>query len=286
MGERLSGDGRPGRRLVPPGAVSGAPGPADAAALETALAAVLRTGDTGPWAEQRAVAAFRDARDAGAHRARTRRRDDWRPAAERRARRSLKMTFGAVFASLALGGVAVAAIGSAGSSAGGTGAGARTGRPSAVAPGRPGGAPTVAPSDGSRPTDRPPSAKDTEAHCRAYEQVQGRGKALDATAWQRLVTAAGGEDKVAAYCSEQLKRATATPSGTAGKGRTGNSGKSGEGSGHTGSGATGRTGGSGKGTDSGKTGTSGTGTSGGTSAGTGDSGGNGRTGGGKSGGKH
>ncbi|MGJ5754522.1 hypothetical protein [Streptomyces puniciscabiei] len=281
MGERLSGDGRPGRRRAQPGAVSDAPDTADATTLETELAAVLRTGDADPRAEQRAVAAFRDARAAGAHQARTRRRDDWRPAAERRARRPLKMTFGAVFASLALGGVAVAAIGSAGSS-GGTGAGPRTGHPSAVAPARPGGAP--APSDGSRSADRPPSTKDTEAHCRAYEQIQGRGKALDATAWQRLVTAAGGKDEVAAYCSEQLKRATATASKTAGKGNTGNSGntgKSGEGAGHTRSGTTGRTGGSGNGTTSGRTGTSG-----GTSAGGGDSGGNGRAGGGKSGGKH
>ncbi|MEV6055282.1 hypothetical protein [Streptomyces sp. NPDC052107] len=266
MGERLSGDGVKGRRRVRPGAVSGAPGTAEAAALETALAAVLRTGELDPRAEQRAVAAFRDARATAVHRARTRRRDDWRPAAERRARRPLKMTFGAVFASLALGGVAVAAIGSAGSSTGGTNAGPRTAHPSALAPERPGGAASSAPSDGNRPADRPPSAKDTEAHCRAYEQVESRGKALDATAWRRLVTAAGGKDKVAAYCSEQLRRATATP------GKPADTAKSGENAGDNGT--------------RGRTGTSGTTASGGNSGGTDNTAGNGQAGDGRSGGKH
>lgn len=265
MGERLSGDGVQGRRRVRPGAVSGAPGAAEAA-LETALAAVLRTGELDPRAERHAVAAFRDARAAGAHRARTRRRDDWRPAAERRARRPLKMTFGAVFASLALGGVAVAAIGSAGSSTGGTGAGPHIGHPSAVASKQPGGTAPSAPSDGNRRADRPASAKDTEAHCRAYEQVQSRGKVLDATAWQRLVTAAGGKDRVAAYCSEQLTRATAAPSRPADPGKSGG----------TGQGDTGTSG----------NGTSGNGTSGNNSGGTDNTAGNGQAGDGRSGGKH
>ncbi|MGW2644170.1 hypothetical protein ACWC2T_04450 [Streptomyces sp. NPDC001393] len=264
MGERLSGDGRPGRRRVQSGAVSSAPDTADAAALETALAAVLRPGALDPGAEQRALAAFRDARATGAHHARTRRRDDWRPAAERRARRSLKMTFGAVFASLALGGVAVAAIGSVGPSTHRTGAEARGGRPSAVAPARPGGADPSAPSGGSRRSGPPAHAQDIEAHCRAYEQVQGRGRALEARAWQRLLTAAGGEDKVAAYCAEQLTRASAEPSPSAGKGKHGESAK-----------------------DAGKDTTGGTGTSGhGTSGGTDGSDGKSRAGGGKSGGKH
>ncbi|GGN56318.1 hypothetical protein GCM10011579_017220 [Streptomyces albiflavescens] len=213
MGERLSGDGALGRRRVHPGGtVSGPRDVRDDAALESALAAVIRGGDLDPEAEQRAVAAFRTAHAAGAHRARTRRRDDWRPAAERRAGRSVKMTFGVVFASLTLGGVAVAAIGSAGSSTDGAGDGRGTAHPSAVAPDRPGDAASSASDGGPGATDGPATAKDTEAHCRAYEQVRDRGKALDATAWQRLVAAAGGKDKVAAYCSEQLARATATPS--------------------------------------------------------------------------
>ncbi|MGW7523348.1 hypothetical protein [Streptomyces sp. NPDC054783] len=281
MGERLSGDGGPGRRRVQAGTVSGASDAADVAALETVLAAVLRTGDLDPRAEQRAVAAFRDAGAAGARRARTRRRDDWRPTAERRAGRTVKMTFGAVFASVALGGVAVAAIGSAGSSTGGTGAGPRTGHPSAVAPARPGGTAPSAPSAGSRPTDGPPSAKDTQAHCRAYEQVRSRGKALDATAWQRLVTAAGGKDKVAAYCSEQLTRATATPSG-----RTG-TGKPGESAGAAGHGTSGGTGTSGNGTSgTGASGSNSGGTGDSAGSGTGDSAGKGQSGGGRTGGKH
>ncbi|MGW1804775.1 hypothetical protein [Streptomyces sp. NPDC002078] len=267
MGERLSGDGVQGRRRVRPGAVSGAPGAAETAALETVLATVLRAGDLDPRAEQRAVAAFRDAHATGAHRARSRRRDDWRPAAERRLRRPVKMTFGVVFASLTLGGVAVAAIGSAGSSSGGTGSGPHA-HPSAVAPQRPGGTASSASSAGSWPGDRPPSAKDTEAHCRAYEQLRGRGKALDSRTWQRLVAAAGGKDEVAAYCSEQLARATAEPGKPAG---TGKSGKS--------------AGGTGKGT-TGKAGTSANGTSGNSSGGTGDSAGKGRAGSGRSGGKH
>ncbi|MFE0172658.1 hypothetical protein ACFWZ2_10105 [Streptomyces sp. NPDC059002] len=51
--------------------------------LDALLASAVRAGaDTGVDAEaqRRAVAAFRAARDEGAHRARTRRRDDWRPA--------------------------------------------------------------------------------------------------------------------------------------------------------------------------------------------------------------
>ncbi|MEU9245429.1 hypothetical protein [Streptomyces sp. NPDC048385] len=225
MGERLSGDGPRGRRRVRPGGTLPDPRAAgdDAALdapLETALAAAVRAGDPAPQGEQQAMAAFRAARASGAPRARTRRRDDWRPAAERRARRPAKLTFGVVFASLALGGVAVAAIGSVGSST--EGAGSDSGRgttiPSAAASKRPGGAAPSPSQGGARPTDRPATAKDTEAHCRAYEQVKADGKALGATAWQRLVAAAGGADKVAAYCSGQLAGTTARPSHPTGSG--------------------------------------------------------------------
>ncbi|WP_254648499.1 hypothetical protein [Streptomyces sp. GbtcB6] len=222
MGERLGGDGVRGRRRVQPGGALSDPRDAgDDAALETALAAAVRAGDLALQGEQQAVAAFRAARAAGVHRTRTRRRDDWRPAAERRARRPAKLTFGVVFASLALGGVAVAAIGSVGSSAEGAGHGRGTTNPSAAASNRPGDAASSPSSGNPRPTDRPATAQDTEAHCRAYAQVQGRGKALGATAWQRLIAAAGGADKVAAYCSEQLKPATAKPSHSTGGGKSG-----------------------------------------------------------------
>ncbi|MER5471052.1 hypothetical protein [Streptomyces sp. NPDC002685] len=206
----------------------------DAATLETELGAVLREGHLDPEAEQRALTAFRAAHEESAHRARTRRRDDWRLPAERRAGRPVKITLGVVFASLTLGGVAVAAIGSVGSSTDGDGAARETAHPSAVAPDQPGGEAPSASSGVPGPTDRSATAQDTEAHCRAYEQVKDRGTALDGTAWQRLVTAAGGMDKVAAYCSEQLARATAAPSRPAGNGKAGSAGDSGNGAGGTG----------------------------------------------------
>ncbi|QIY97241.1 hypothetical protein HEP87_28690 [Streptomyces sp. S1D4-11] len=248
MGERLGGDGVPGRRRVHPGGAASDPWEVrDAATLETELGAVLRQGHLDPEAEQRALTAFRAAHDAGTHRARTRRRDDWRLPAERRAGRPVKMTLGVVFASLTLGGVAVAAIGSVGSSTDGDGAGRGTAHPSAVAPDQPGGGASPAPSGVPGPTDGPATAQDTEAHCRAYEQVKDRGKALDARAWQRLVTAAGGKDKVAAYCSEQLARATAAPSRTAGNGKAGSAGASGNGTSGNNSGGTGNAAGNGQG---------------------------------------
>lgn len=223
MGEQQNGGGTTGRRRVhPDGTGSGhAPGRAsghasgsnvtlDDAALEALLsAAVLRGHRADLDAEQRAVAAFRAARAAGAHRARTRRRDDWRPREPRRLALSVKTTLSLFLASLTLGGVAVAAIGSSGSSdaSGGDKAGPTS---STSTPDRPSAEPSAASSGagtGTGKPGRPSTAQDTEAKCRAYGQVEGRGQALDSTAWQRLVTAAGGEDKVAAYCAEQLARA-------------------------------------------------------------------------------
>ncbi|MFF0220756.1 hypothetical protein [Streptomyces sp. NPDC004629] len=230
MGERHSDDGPPGRRRAHPvGAVPG-PRPADQdAALEARFGTALRPEGAGldPEAERRAVAAFRAARDTGAHRARTRRRDDWRPGAPRRARFSVKATLSVFLASVALGGLAVAAIASAGSPAPHGEPGPGTPHPTTETHERPASRPapsarrpvtspgatrpapaSPAPADpaatgpaAARP-DRP--ATDTLAHCRAYEQVKDRGKALDATAWQRLVAAAGGADKVAAYCAARL----------------------------------------------------------------------------------
>lgn len=280
MGERLSGGGVPGRRYAQPGrAASGPWGTCDADALESVLAAAIRQGDPDPQAEQQAVAAFRTAHAAGPHRARTRRRDDWRPPGKQRARRPLKMTFGVAFASLTLGGVAVAAVGYVGSSSNGSGGGRETVHPSALAPGRPGDTAPSTPAGGPRPTDRPASDQDTEAHCRAYEQVQGQGKALDAKVWQQLVAAVGGKAGVADYCSEQLRRATATPN------RSADTGKSGKNSAGSGNDATGRTGNSSDKGTSGSSRTSGNGTSGTSTGGTGKTGGAGRTS-GQGGGKH
>ncbi|SBT91962.1 hypothetical protein GA0115233_103771, partial [Streptomyces sp. DI166] len=59
MGEQLSDGGAVGRRSAHPG------GPD----LETLLAAAMRSDTLDAEGERRAVAAFREARDAGAHRA-------------------------------------------------------------------------------------------------------------------------------------------------------------------------------------------------------------------------
>ncbi|MFG3716828.1 hypothetical protein ACGF8D_03325 [Streptomyces massasporeus] len=208
MGDRLSRGGTTGRRRGHPGGAGVGPwGPRDDTALHTALAAALLADDPGPEGEHRAVAAFRTARDAGAHGARTRHRDDWRQPATRRTGRPVKTTVAAVFTSIALGGVAVAAIGSVGPSANGTGG--RT--PSSPVPARPGGTATQTPSGGPGRGDGPSSVPDVAAQCRAYERVEGRGAALDASAWQRLVAAAGGADEVDAYCAERPARSTAAP---------------------------------------------------------------------------
>ncbi|MFF7792130.1 hypothetical protein [Streptomyces sp. NPDC007991] len=240
MGEQQNGGGFPGRRRVHPGGsaydhraardadgrLPGHRGSAgldhpglaarhvlDEAELEALLVAALVRDGIDAEAEQRAVAAFVAARDAGAYGARTRRRDDWRPRERRYPGRSLKATLSVLLASLTLGGVAFAAIGSAGSTDGAD----ERGRPPAStrAPGAPDeSAGTPSGSASARP-DGPAASRDTEAHCRAYEEVDGRGEALGATAWKRLVQAAGGERNVTAFCAEQLARAEAKPGSTA-----------------------------------------------------------------------
>ncbi|WP_369273014.1 hypothetical protein AB5J55_26405 [Streptomyces sp. R11] len=217
MGERQSHGGEPGRRHAHPedGSAGCASGPSvalDDAELEALLsAAVLRGHPVDTEGEQRAVAAFRAARAAGAHQARTRRRDDWRPREPRRLPLSVKTTLSLFLASLTLGGVAVAAIGSSGPSeatgedrARPTSSAGSPDRPTAVHPSAASGAASARPG-------HPTTAQDTEAKCRAYAQVEDRGNAMDSTAWQRLVAAAGGADKVAAYCAEQLDRTGSGP---------------------------------------------------------------------------
>ncbi|MFF4348166.1 hypothetical protein [Streptomyces sp. NPDC001530] len=221
MGERHSDGGPSDRRVAHPASPASeghalearapeATAP-DVTAIEVLLAAVMRGHGTNAEAEARAVAAFRAARDSGVHAARTRRRDDWRPREQRRVGRSLKATLAVLLASLTLGGVAVAAIGSSSDDDGDDQGGSRT-QPSSSAPDQSASEATEPGSGSSAPSAsaqagasaHPSQAQDTEARCRAYEEVKGRGQALNSTAWQRLVTAAGGEDKVAAYCAEQL----------------------------------------------------------------------------------
>ncbi|GEC10092.1 hypothetical protein SSP24_77470 [Streptomyces spinoverrucosus] len=215
MGDRHSDGGTPGRRHVHPGvAVSGMEG----AALEALLAALPEAGADSEG-EQRAVAAFRAARDAGAHQARTRRRDDWRPREQRQAWRSVRASVSLSLASIALSGVAVAAMSVVQSSDDDHGD-RRPARPSVDASdwAGPGASPAASrtPSISAAPT-QPAPAQDTGAHCRAYEKVQGRGKELDATVWQQLVEAAGGERNVAAYCAEQLAQTAGDTQGKAQK---------------------------------------------------------------------
>ncbi|MEU6806512.1 hypothetical protein [Streptomyces neyagawaensis] len=179
----------------------------DASFVDLLLAVAVRgRAEVDSAGEARAVAAFRAAREQGARTARTRRRDDWRPNPRRRVQLSVRTTLAVLLSSLTLGGVAFAAIGSATrDAAAGPGRGEGDGRTgtSHSAPAAPG--PSGTPGAGSSPGDRPASARDTEAHCRAYEQkAEGRGRALDATAWRRLADAAGGTEKVAAYCAARL----------------------------------------------------------------------------------
>ncbi|WP_327184743.1 hypothetical protein [Streptomyces sp. NBC_01334] len=251
MGERLNdGAGHSRRRAHPvdaaaddeatadaPGAAApGAAAPALEALLVRALSSqALRAHDAqglrGPGdGERRAVAAFRAARDAGAHKARTRRRDDWRPRVRRHTARSLRATLSVLVAGLTLGGVAFAAVGS---SPHGVAGGAGRPEPAATLPGASGARSADTVSVSPRPPaaterDRPVSAEDTDAHCRAYEKVLGRGKATDSTAWQRLVTAAGGAENVVAYC-EAAAAAADSGSGSAGGGpKTGKAPKAGK----------------------------------------------------------
>ncbi|MGW2384482.1 hypothetical protein [Streptomyces sp. NPDC001658] len=306
MGERQKGDGVRGRRRVHPGHPGGAAEPAvfgpqgtgrpdtgsvGVHTVEALLGAALLVEQVDSEAEQRAVAAFRAARDAGPHRAaRTRRRDDWRPR-ERRASRSLRTTLSVVLASLTLGGVAFAAIGTSQPAAGGTDYDRGRPHPSTSGSDRSDGSPVPGSGATAVPSDRPVTAKDLLAHCRAYEKVAGDGTALDATAWRRLVTAAGGGAKVTAYCAERLKDAAAAEKGAGrpdspGK-EPGTNGGTGDGQnkrssgGGQSSGSSDRTGQTGQSDQTGQgdqTGTTGTTGEGGTTGRTGTTGGSGESG--------
>jgi hypothetical protein len=229
MGDRQSdGGARAGRRAHPGGTLPDSGAGPTGRVTESLIADAVRPHALDTDAEQRALAAFRAARDAGmyaaVHGSRTRRRDDWRPREHRRARRSLRVTFTLSLAGLTLGGVAFAAIDSVGGSPdGGHAGGQRTQAPAAPAAG------TSRTPGPSAPHERPDTAKDTEAHCRAYaKKLDGHGKAFDSTAWQRLIAAAGGEKNVTAYCAEQLEeKPGAAPSASepGNNGRTAEPGK-------------------------------------------------------------
>ncbi|WP_406393926.1 hypothetical protein [Streptomyces sp. NBC_00887] len=189
--------------------------------LEALLDAAGRPGAIGPAAEEMALRAFRTARENGVHTAPLRwrrRRDDWRPADERRRPRSLKVLLAGVVTAVALGGVAVAAgvvpspFGGdtepepghsaptppgAGEEPAGDGSGGR-------APQRPA---IPSPSASHQPSrERPGSARDIAAHCRVYlAAVEGRGKAPEDAATTRLEEAAGSRKAVPGYCARLLE---------------------------------------------------------------------------------
>ncbi|MFI8837048.1 hypothetical protein ACIGPN_39665 [Streptomyces afghaniensis] len=174
----------------------------------------LRQQPANDRAEQAVLTAFRSARTANDKAGRTRRRDDWRPRTQKQ-RRWARGGALALAVSTLLGGIAVASIGvvhgtqhHAPDSAPAV---ADFGRPQ---PSRADRAPPRPPGPRRHPKPPPPShpgtAKDIEAHCHAYERIKGRGHSLNATAWQRLVRAAGGEQQVAGYCAQLIGSADDT----------------------------------------------------------------------------
>ncbi|WP_395572158.1 hypothetical protein [Streptomyces sp. BK79] len=221
------GEGDGGPAVTRP-ALHGTPG------TERLLAAALRDERVDAEGERRAVAAYLAARDAApARAARARRRDDWRPRERRSAGRPLRTALSVLLASLTLGGVTYAAIGGGGAAP--DSARPDRARPSATADGTTDGTAdgtadgiAVRPLPTPRPAStslgvpaRPDGAADADrdtvaARCRAYERLVGRGRVVDATAWQRLVADAGGEEKVAAHCAGQRRTGPAGPSGAAG----------------------------------------------------------------------
>ncbi|MEU9009985.1 hypothetical protein AB0D12_09385 [Streptomyces sp. NPDC048479] len=187
--------------------------------LDALLGAARRRGEFDPAGEERALRAFRPARDEGGVRAapvRWRRsRDDWRPGGQRHWAQALKALAAGVAAAAALGGVAVAAgEGAIPSPFGGVvqpepvrtaptepgveegGAGGARGEGAPQGPVRP----TQSSADDA-PPGRPGTARDTAAHCRQYLAAVSRpGKTPRGKPMAELEAAAGGPDAVRAYC--------------------------------------------------------------------------------------
>jgi len=205
--------------------------PADdkrAAALAGLLAAAAAPAALDPDREEAAVAAFRAARDAGVLTAGVRQRhrrraDDWRPGARglRHAARSAKTVTGALFATLALGGVAVAAAVGALPTSFGSGAHGpdplQSGGSSARAGSKdPGSSASPAP-DQERPaggasrgvaTPTPstsPGSTDYKALCTAYAAADWRRSGMNRQSYRDLEKAAGGgRHRVRQYCAGLL----------------------------------------------------------------------------------
>ncbi|MET7804843.1 hypothetical protein [Micromonospora chersina] len=186
---------------------AGAPAEPGGDPLAHLLAAAAASADPGELAgEERALAAFRAARAAPAP----------APAVAPRPRHRFRL--GAALAGLAAtatAGVAFAAVSldrgpeptPPPSTSGSTGAGSTgPGTPTDSGPGSAGptgGVPSTAPTPGaSGGPGRPPSAGQLAGLCRGYlaKSDAQRARALETSAYADLVTAAGGADRVEAYC--------------------------------------------------------------------------------------
>ncbi|MFG2555617.1 RNA polymerase sigma factor [Streptomyces sp. NPDC048581] len=195
----------------------------------------LRQQPVDDHAEQSALAAFRSARTAVDGALRTRRRDDWRP--RPRTQRWARGGALTLVTSTLLGGIAFASIGVMDSGqhhAPQAGTSDSTRRPPAPTPGEQDSPSTGSGTPPTASTPLPGTAKDVQAHCRVYEKVKDRGHALNATAWQRLVRAAGGEQQVASYCAQltgAAQEATPAPTKTNKAEKPGKTGENGKGQG-------------------------------------------------------
>ena len=213
--------------------------------LDELLAAAARPAPVAPDAADNALAAFRAARDEGALDLPSRPADDWRPAEPRKRIRWVKAGVGTLFAGVMLGGVAMAA-GAIPAPFGESPPPSPTPHPAPSAvPSAPAqhsataaptaGAPAGMPSPEAE-EDRPPTAQDERAHCRAYKAAegngnageqngQGNGDAMDSAVRRRLEAAAGGPDAVEAYCARLLASEPPKPSQTGHASKPGNGAK-------------------------------------------------------------
>ncbi|MGY3678455.1 hypothetical protein [Streptomyces sp. TE33382] len=212
------------------------PGPDEAGA------AARSAGAAGRDAEQRALAAFREARGQWPDRKvppwRRRGRDDWRPVD----RRPVDRRRGGLPVRAAIGGFAVAVTLGGAALAAGSGALPMPfgdGGPGGRAPARPAhsaSAPASADPQFPRPSTPPPRTGGTgpeptgstdsgrraggpartpgdTALCQVYVRSRDNGRAGDPTALERLEQAAGGASQVAGYCEALLRRANEGESG-------------------------------------------------------------------------
>lgn len=209
------------------------------AGIEALLAGALIEEGVDAGSEQRAVAAFREAREAGAHRTRTRRRDDWRPREPGLGRFSVRLTLSVLVAGLGLGGVAVAGMGATGTATDGSRQGGTRSPVPAVTStpsdgpsegliGEPSAArsPAAGPDAGSLPAvpEHALRSEDAAARCRASEKVGGRGEEPEQADRKRLSAAAGGVAGGAANVEAQCAGRSRPASGGARPGGTGEPG--------------------------------------------------------------